>query len=174
MKRWFLGIDPGLSGALAWYDPTYDELDVKDMPTHTVKSNGKQRRKIDFRLLAAYVDNSRTFTQKALIEEVNAMPGQGVTSMFSFGKAAGAVEMAVAYSAIPYDMVTPVKWKKAMRVTGQKDEARRAASRLMPKHAHLWARVKDDGRAEAALIAYYLAQQNTGTHAPKLNLSEMM
>jgi crossover junction endodeoxyribonuclease RuvC len=175
MKDFYLGIDPGLSGAVAFYSPSQDLLEVYDMPTHTVKTNGKQRRKIDFHQLAAIIRRCAPLTSKALLEEVNAMPGQGVTSMFSFGKAAGAAEMALAYSGVTYDLVSPVKWKRAMRVTGNKDEARRAASRLMPVHAHWWARAKDDGRAEAALIAYYAVQEcKPLASPPKLDLAGML
>ena len=124
MAKLYLGIDPGLSGALAFFSPG-GAMEVFDMPTHTVKSNGKNRRKIDFHGLAAIVRDRAAFIHAGLIEEVNAMPGQGVTSMFSFGKAAGAVEMALAALQVPYDMVTPQKWKKALRVTSNKDEARR-------------------------------------------------
>lgn len=154
--NYFVGIDPGLGGAIVAYNATTSELLTWEMPTFTVKSNGKNRRKIDYHGLGRIgVIIAGLGVKKALIEHVTAMPGQGVTSMFSFGVAAGAAEMMLAYTGVPYDTVTPVKWKKAMRVSGNKDEARRMASRLFPKQSELFSRVKDDGRAEAALIAYY-------------------
>jgi crossover junction endodeoxyribonuclease RuvC len=66
--------------------------------------------------------------------------------------------MAVASSFVPTEYVSPQKWKRHFGLTSDKDESRRAASRLLPKSAHLWARVKDDGRAEAALLAIYGAR----------------
>ena len=61
----------------------------------------------------------------------------------------------VAANFIPLTMVAPLKWKRALGVPADKDGARARASQLLPAHAGLWCRVKDDGRAEAALIAYY-------------------
>ncbi len=156
---YFLGIDPGLSGALAFYDPKRDALNVYDMPTYTIASGGKQRRKMDLHQLAQTMHYYAPNTRHAIIEEVGAMPGQGVTSMFSFGFSAGAVQMAVVASSIRFEMVTPRVWKGAMKLKTNKDESRRLASRLMPNHAHLWSLVKHDGRAEAALLAYYLSEQ---------------
>jgi crossover junction endodeoxyribonuclease RuvC len=82
------------------------------------------------------------------------MPGQGVASMFAFGKAFGITIGVVSTLGIPSTLVSPVTWKKAMKVPG-KDAARARASQIMPAAAHHWPRVKDDGRAEAALLATY-------------------
>lgn len=156
---YFLGIDPGASGALAFYDPLTNNLSIFDMPTYSIKGSGKTKKTvIDLHRLAGIVQNLAKETTMAAVEEVGAMPGQGVTSMFSFGYAAGVVQMAVVGSDIPMHMVRPNVWKKAMGITKDKDGARRQASRLLPKHASKWERVKDDGRAEAALLALYLAR----------------
>lgn len=168
---YFLGIDPGLSGALAFYDPRTNQLEVFDMPTYTITSGGKQRRRIDLHQLVRTVRIFAPHTEHAIIEEVGAMPGQGVTSMFSFGFSAGAVQMAVVASSIRFEMVTPRVWKGAMKLKTNKDESRRLASRLMPKHSELWKLVKHDGRAEAALLAYYLAERN---QKPTNNIQDML
>ncbi len=168
---YYVGVDPGLSGAIAIYNAVTGDIEAWDMPTFTVKSNGKNRRKLDYHGLAtigSYLTGLKV--EKVLIEQVSAMPGQGVTSMFSFGAAAGAAEMMVAGAGLRYDTVTPVKWKKAMRISGNKDESRRAALRLFPRQRELFARVKDDGRAEAALIAYYAAG---GGEVPRLRFSTL-
>jgi crossover junction endodeoxyribonuclease RuvC len=157
--RLTLGIDPGLSGALAFYDQAWDTLEVFDMPTHTIKSGTKMKRKIDLHGLAAIVGERKLLVKLGVVENVGAMPGQGVTSMFSFGFSAGCAQMALAAMSIPMQLVTPAVWKKDMKLNNNKDDARRAASRLMPKHAHHWPLVKHDGRAEAALLAYWLAAQ---------------
>lgn len=155
--RYFLGIDPGLSGAIAFYDPTTNDLKIWDMPTHELKVAGKKRRKIDIFALANIIDEMSELTRMGSVEEVGAMPRQGVTSCFSFGFAAGCAQMAVAACGIALETPRPNVWKKAMGVTADKDQARRQASRLMPKHAGMWTLVKHDGRAEAALLAYYTA-----------------
>lgn len=167
----FLGIDPGVSGALAFYDPLKDLMDVLDMPTLTIKSNGKAKRKVDLHVLAINLRAFAPDVKRAIIEEVSAMPGQGVTSMFNFGFSAGAAQMALAAFQISFETVQPRVWKNAMRLKTDKDESRRLASRLMPKHAHHWQLVKHDGRAEAALLAYYLAKQEAGI---KLDIAGMM
>ena len=159
--RYFLGIDPGLSGALAFYDPAINELRIFDMPTHVVSVSGKEKRKLDLVMLAQIVDSHAAEVSQAIIEEVGAMPKQGVTSSFSFGFAAGAAQMVVAANYVSWVTVRPDVWKREMRITKDKDGARREASRLLPIHAGLWALKKDDGRAEAALLAYYLAKRRT-------------
>lgn len=170
----YLGIDPGLSGALAFLDPVNNSLEVFDMPTHTVKSNGKNKRKIDLHGLAIIIRDRAFKVQVGVVEEVGAMPGQGVTSMFSFGFSAGCAQMAVAMAQVPLVLVTPRVWKSAMRLKSNKDESRRAASRLMPQHAHLWPLVKHDGRAEAALLAQYLYQVTPRMNFNKENIEGML
>ena len=85
------------------------------------------------------------------------MPGQGVTSMFNFGDRFGFVK-ALAYSAgVPVTFVRPQEWKKGVGIPAKADKgvSRLRASQLFPNDADKWSRVKDDGVAEAALIAYY-------------------
>lgn len=73
----------------------------------------------------------------------------------SFGKVAGALEAYAIALALPLHMVPPATWKRTLRLNADKDHTRLAASRLFPAFAHLWARAKDDGRAEAVLLAHY-------------------
>ena len=156
MKDLILGIDPGAYGALALYEPTHWGLiEVFDMPTHTIKINGSNKKRVDPHGLAGIVREWKDQIAFACIEEVSSLPKQGVASTFAFGQAFMAVEMACAALQIPYHTVTPAVWKRVMRASGDKDEARRLASRLMPTSANKWSRVKDDGRAEAALLAIY-------------------
>ncbi len=153
----FIGIDPGMGGAIAVmaFDPKYDIV-VHDMPVHEI--NGKRR--IDLYQLAAVL---RTIAetqapQLAVIENVGAMPGQAPNAMFSFGFACGAVQEAVAAAGIPMTLVVPQVWKRVYGIPGgreNKDVSRQKASMMFPSHAHLWARKKDDGRAEAVLLAHY-------------------
>lgn len=147
-----LGIDPGLSGALAYYDPALEMVaDVFDMPVHKIK--GKDH--LDLYLLSQIVDSRSASTKAAFIEQVSAMPKQGVSSTFRFGFAAGVVNGVVAANMVPIVNVTPTVWKRAMGLTNDKDASRRLASHMFPRQSKLWARVKDADRAEAVLLAVY-------------------
>lgn len=148
-----LGIDPGLGGALAFWWPERDELDVIDMPTYAITVNKGKRRVVDLAALASTIESRYPAT--AVIEDVHAMPKQGVSSSFTFGRVLGNIEALIAANGIPVRFVTPVKWKRYFGLTADKDAARKRASELMPRHAHHWQKRSHDGRAEAALIAYY-------------------
>jgi crossover junction endodeoxyribonuclease RuvC len=97
----------------------------------------------------------------AYVERVGSMPGQGASSSFAFGKSAGAILSIMAANFIPVTEVPPVTWKRAMgRSAGSgKDASRALISRLYPSQSELFKRVKDDGRADAALIAPWGFQQ---------------
>lgn len=151
----FVGIDPGLSGALAFRSD--EEMDVLSMPTLTITKTKGVRRVLDLTALANIIDDKTKNAARVsvFIERVSAMPKQGVASMFSFGESYGAIKGIVAANFLPMTLVTPVTWKAKLKVSRNKDDARYRASQLMPRFAHLWARRSDDGMAEAALIAFY-------------------
>ena len=92
------------------------------------------------------------------------MPKQGVSSSFSFGFAAGAAQAMATANAIPIRLVRPNIWKKALKLTGGKDASRRLASELFPRYADQWVLKEHDGRAEAALLAYYAATWTPPRH----------
>ena len=148
-----LGIDPGLSGALAFYDTTTEVLLVMNMPTVEVTRNAKSKREVSPALVADMVAGKGI--EKAFMERVSAMPGQGVSSMFSFGRSAGILEGVLAAYEIPTTMVTPQAWMKAMGVRAGKDGSRERAMQLFPQYSTAFARKKDDGRSDAALIAKF-------------------
>ncbi len=154
-----VGIDPGASGAVAFFDPQEGTLEIVDMPVMEVERSGKSKREINATLLTSIIDKQSTSTTVAWLEKVGAMPGQGVSSMFQFGRSVGMVEGVLAAMYLPINYVTPQRWQKEVGVRGGKDGARLRAIELFPKHAHLFARKKDDGRADAALIAWYGATQ---------------
>lgn len=157
---YYIGIDPGLSGAVARYDPETNGLIVHDVPTHELKRNGKTKREVDLHSLARIMDDlTKEPGGSILIEQVGSMPGQGVSSVFAFGKVYGILLGVSAATFVPLDTVTPAVWKKAMGVTASKDGARAKASAILPGWSNLWARVKDDGRAEASLLAVYAARR---------------
>ena len=153
-----VGIDPGLSGAIAHM---YDGVIITaDMPIFEVIKAKKKQREVDTVQLATIIANFNP--AMIVLEKVHAMPGQGVTSMFNFGRAFGAVEGVVGALRIPITHVTPQRWKSALRLSSDKGESRRRATQLFPASADQWTRVKDDGRAEAALLAWY-GQQGADT-----------
>ena len=148
------GCDPGLSGAVALLDAaTGAVIDILDMPTLALSRSGKAKRELDPHALAGAIGRDRI--AHAFVEQVGAMPGQGVSSVFSFGKSYGVVIGVLATLGVPMTFVAPAVWKRALQVPAAKDGARARASQLLPAAAAHWPLVKHDGRAEAALIATY-------------------
>ena len=149
-----MAIDPGLSGAIAVF---IDDvlIAVVDMPTHELTRNGKTKRQISASGLAAIFRDYKP--DHVVVEKVSAMPGQGVTSMFSFGRSFGLIEGIVGAFEIPATYVMPSVWTKGIGRGLGKDASRARACELYPVWEKSFARVKDDGRADAVLIgAWYL------------------
>lgn len=154
-----IGIDPGISGAISVFSRFPSTLhDVIDMPTLEVDSGKTKKRHISAAglrdILVCYPE------AHVIIEKVGAMPGQGVTSMFNFGRSAGIIEGVVAALCNPHTYVTPATWTKAVGRAAGKDASRMRAMELFPDKAELFKRAKDDGRADAALIAYWYITKN--------------
>ena len=152
----YVGIDPGLNGAIAYLDVETGHLSIVDMPTMEVKRNNKSKREVN----AAGMANLLAIEFKVggvMLERVGAMPGQGVTSVFSFGRSVGIIEGVLAAYELPVTIITPQEWQKAAKVRGGKDGSRLRACELFPNYAGLFARKKDDGRADAACMAWFAA-----------------
>ena len=154
-----MGIDPGAFGAVAILDKDSRELVVIDMPTLKVKRGPRVVNQVDAHMLAEAVRPHVTGNEKALLEKTWAMPGQGVSSTYAFGRAGGIVEGVLAGLSVSFELIPPATWIKSMRTFGGKDGSRQRAQELFPDYAHLFARKKDDGRAEAALLACYAAER---------------
>ena len=152
-----LGIDPGLSGALAFLNVEDGILDIVDMPTVSITRNNKTKNEVSAPMLASVIRARQV--DSAIIEKVGAMRGQGTSSMFSFGRSVGMVEGVLAGLMIPVDYVTPQRWQKSIGVRDGKDGSREIAARLFPAYAAMFMRKKDNGRSDAALIAYWAATQ---------------
>jgi crossover junction endodeoxyribonuclease RuvC len=141
-----LGVDPGsISGAWALL---VDEIAiVGDLPV------------VDKNISANTFYNMlqrELMPDSAIVELVSAMPGNGVSSMFAFGKSVGLIHASIQCAGIPLHLVPPSKWKKHFNLSRDKEESRALAMRLYPNAAGL-DRKKDAGRAEALLLArYYL------------------
>ena len=151
MRR--IGIDPGLSGAIAVL--TDDTLQIHDMPVMTVDRNGKAKRQVSANELAELLNLYAGKDCHVYCERVSAMAGQGVTSVFSFGRSFGMIEGILAALHMPVTYVAPATWVKAVHRGAGKDASRQRAMELFPENQADFKRVKDDGRSDAALIAYW-------------------
>lgn len=131
-------------------------LRVYDMPVVRVKRGKTEKRRIDAMGLQLLLERLALLEPGCIyIEDVGGMPGQSAPNAFAFGYGCGQLLQAAASLRLPVQMVSPQLWKRALKVPAGKDDARARASQLLPAHAELWARGKDDGRAEAALIALW-------------------
>jgi crossover junction endodeoxyribonuclease RuvC len=148
--RKIIGIDVGLNGAIAMMRGE-TLTGIVDMPCVTLDRNGKAKRQISIPELIAILDEFKP--EEAYCERVFAMSGQGVTSVFSFGRSLGAIEGVLAARLIKTTLVTPQVWQKSMGVSGGKDGARARAMELFPHNVDYFRLKKHDGRADAALIA---------------------
>jgi len=154
-----LGIDPGITGALALLDGD-EVLWVRDMPIME-KASGKGNQVnaailADIVMDAMHEAESKEEKLTVYLERVSAMPGQGVTSMFSFGMSTGIVQGVVGAYHLPLIMPHSTKWKKRAGLIGKpKDLARTLVIHQHPEVADQMTRKKDVGRADAVLIARY-------------------
>jgi len=143
-----LGVDPGRKGALALIDPDGTLIDVVDMPDATGAALGTH--------LADFIDAHQPHTiAAAWVEKVGSRPGQGHVNVFTFGAGYGVILGVLGARRIRTELLPANRWKKAMGVTADKRSSRDVAARRWPTEAHRFARVRDDGRAEAALLAEY-------------------
>ena len=149
-----IGIDPGLSGAVAVLTGT-DSLRILDMPTVTVERNNKSKRQVSASELAEIIYTLKSDDCHVFVERVGAVSGQGVTSVFSFGRSFGMIEGILAAFKLPVTYVAPATWVKAVGRGQGKDASRARAMELFPNNQADFKRVKDDGRSDAALIAYW-------------------
>ena len=147
-QRYIVGIDPGISGAIAVLDAGGNLTAHSAMPVY----QPAKATRVNPAALTAFLEPYRN--AHAVLEQVGAMPGQGVASMFSFGHSAGVIEGVLAALGIGYELVVPQEWKKAYKLNGKpKDAARALAQRYYPS-APL-ARKKDSGLADALLLARF-------------------
>jgi Holliday junction resolvasome RuvABC endonuclease subunit len=142
-----VGIDPGLSGALAVLNEDGD-LDTVLMPVM-----GAPVRVVDGGAVARWL--SECSPNLAVIEMAQAMPKQGASSTFRFGQAYGQVLGVLQTSLIPYRIVVSRRWKQDLGLSSDKEQSRRRAIELLPRWADQFTRRKDEARAEAALIAWW-------------------
>jgi crossover junction endodeoxyribonuclease RuvC len=148
-----LGADIGNRGAVAVLDDNGELIAVFDMPC--LEDGPKGRPTLNPTLLSGII--ARSGVSHAYVEWVGSRPTDGPQGAFAFGRARGALEGILAAHGVPVTFLTAPTWKRLVGIPpgrdGVKDLARSEAIRRWPSHAELFAKVKDDGRAEAALIA---------------------
>jgi Holliday junction resolvasome RuvABC endonuclease subunit len=147
-----LGVDPGVRGGLAivrLFESCPRLVDAINVPV--IGTGAKER--VDVIALQQWLLEHGPY--RAFIERSQAMPKQGASSGFKYGRATGSIEAIITACAIPVEIIEPALWKRALRLRGKdKEGARQYALQLFPHAHHLLKRKTDHQRAEAALIAY--------------------
>ena len=152
-----IGIDPGISGAISVIE-NKKILEVYDTPT--MIEGKKNKRQVNSALVTNII-KERLNERKdvvVVVEQVNAMPGQGVTSMFNFGQSFGVIKGVCAALSLPIHFVRPTKWKKHFNlIKTNKDASRTKVIEAYPEISSKLHRKKDSNRADAILIALYFS-----------------
>lgn len=144
-----MAVDPGLSGACAFYFPMVPgRIAVDDIPV----AGGE----ININELARLIRIHRPTL--AVVEKAQAMPKNGAVSMFNYGRSYGDVRGVIGAMEVPMHFVTPANWKRHFGLTADKEECRLRAIRMFPSVAEQFKLKRHHGRAEAALIALYGAE----------------
>ena len=149
----YIGIDPGKNGGIAFIDTFQQSYDVYVFSEETLLKKLYRFSKY------------KTDSIKCVLEKVNAMPGQGVVSMFNFGMNFGFIQGVLKAYGIPYELVTPQKWKKEFSCTSDKNTSIEVCKRLFPNvnlKATERCKKDHDGIAEALLIAEYGRRHYSG------------
>tara|TARA_B100000424_G_C22788224_1_gene423418 strand:+ start:312 stop:803 length:492 start_codon:yes stop_codon:yes gene_type:complete len=153
-----IGIDPGLSGAIAILKDN-KVLKIFDMP---VMSEGKKnKRQLNSAQLVDLIKENMSIQDEVavVVEQVNAMPGQGVTSMFNFGQTFGAIKGVCAALKLPIFFVRPSKWKKHFELINcSKDASRTKTIEMYPSLSNQLTKKKDVNKSDAILIARYFIE----------------
>ena len=159
-----IGIDPGISGSICFFEDG-KIIDVVEMPTMT--EGKKNKRQVNgsqiYNEISKRVKNFDKQNIRVIIEQVSAMPGQGVTSMFNFGQSYGILKGICSAMQLPMYFVRPAKWKKYFNLlNSEKDASRTKAIEIFPYFSSQLSKKKDSNKADAILIAsfYYETYKN--------------
>ena len=152
-----IGIDPGISGSICFFEDG-KILDVIEMPTMT--EGKKNKRQVNgsqiYNEILNKIKNLDKKDIKVIIEQVSAMPGQGVTSMFNFGQSFGILKGICSAMQLSMYFVRPAKWKKYFGlINSEKDASRTKAIEIFPYFSSNLSKKKDSNKADAILIASY-------------------
>ena len=152
-----IGIDPGISGSICFFE-NGKILEVLDMPTMIDgKKNKKQVNGAQiYNEILKRINKSDKEKIRVIIEQVSAMPGQGVTSMFNFGQSFGILKGICSAMQLPMYFVRPAKWKKYFGlINSEKDASRTKAIEMFPYFSSQLSKKKDSNKADAILIASF-------------------
>ena len=152
-----IGIDPGISGSICFFEEG-KILDVIDMPTMT--DGKKNKRQVNgaqiYNEILKRIDKNQKKDIRVIIEQVSAMPGQGVTSMFNFGQSFGILKGICSAMQLPMYFVRPAKWKKYFGlINSEKDASRTKVIEMFPYFSSHLSKKKDSNKADAILIANF-------------------
>ncbi len=152
-----IGIDPGISGSICFFKDG-SILDVIEMPT--MNEGKKNKRQVNgsqiFNEIFKRIEKIEKHKIKVIIEQVSAMPGQGVTSMFNFGQSFGILKGICSAMQLPMYFVRPAKWKKYYNlINSEKDASRTRAIEIFPNFSSQLSKKKDSNKADAILIASF-------------------
>jgi crossover junction endodeoxyribonuclease RuvC len=152
-----IGIDPGITGSICFFQngKIIDVVDMPNMPEG--KKNKKQVNGAQvFYEISLRIKGFKNEDIKVVIEQVSAMPGQGVTSMFNFGQSFGILKGICSAMQLPVYFVRPAKWKKYFNlINSEKDSSRTKAIEIFPYFSSNLSKKKDSNKADAILIASY-------------------
>ena len=152
-----IGIDPGVTGAICFFEGG-KIIDVVEMPNMAEgKKNKKQVNGAQiYYEISLRIKDIKKEDIKVIIEQVSAMPGQGVTSMFNFGQSFGILKGICSAMQLPMYFVRPTKWKKYFNlINSEKDASRTKAIEVFPYFSSELSRKKDSNKADAILIASF-------------------
>ena len=152
-----IGIDPGISGSICFFE-NGKILEVIEMPTMT--EGKKNKRQVNgaqiYNEILKRINKNEKQNVRVIIEQVSAMPGQGVTSMFNFGQSFGILKGICSAMQLPMYFVRPAKWKKYFGlINSEKDASRTRAIEIFPYFSTQLSRKKDCNKADAILIACF-------------------
>ena len=152
-----IGIDPGISGSICFFEDG-KILDVIEMPT--MNEGKKNKRQVNgaqiYNEITDRINKSQKQDVRVVVEQVSAMPGQGVTSMFNFGQSFGIIKGICSAMQLPLYFVRPAKWKKYFNlIKSEKDASRTRAIEIFPYFSSHLSKKKDSNKADAILIASF-------------------
>ena len=152
-----IGIDPGISGSLCFFEDG-KIIDLLEMPN--MAEGKKNKRQVNgsqiYNEIYSRIKDLDKGNIKVVIEQVSAMPGQGVTSMFNFGQSFGVLKGVCSAMQLPMYFVRPAKWKKYFNlINSEKDASRTKAIEIFPYISGKLSRKKDANKADAILIASF-------------------
>lgn len=155
--------DPGLTGAFCLYDTKRGSMDLYEMPTFTKMVNSRSRTVLDEQGVCDRITGFQVFgATHFVIEEVGGLPRQSAPAAFNFGVGYATCITAARVLGLCIERVRPQVWKQKLRVPADKKAARARASEMLPFEKHNWPLVKDDGKAEAAMMALWAQQHFEG------------